>query len=99
MGHIKDHYKPVPSSPISNKTEAKAVSRSDEEEIMEKAMEHSQDTSLPTEEVQEEQALEQSQDSQLLTQRSASSFQEDESEQGMCAKKKAGSKGGKKVSL
>ena len=48
MGHIKDHYKPVPSSPISNKTEAKAVSRSDEEDQVEHTVEHSQENSLHT---------------------------------------------------
>ena len=70
MRHIKDHYKPVPASPITNQTEAKAVSRSDEEDQVEHTMEHLQD-----EEVQEEQALEDSQDSCPPPPRSASSFQ------------------------
>ena len=75
MGHIKDHYKPVPASPITNQTEAKAVSRSDEEDQVEHTVEHLQDTSIPNEEVQEEQALEESHDSCPLPPRSASSFE------------------------
>ena len=48
MRHIEDHYKPVPASPISNQTEAKAVSRSDEEDQVEHTVEHSQENSLHT---------------------------------------------------
>ena len=48
MHHIKDHHKPVLASPISNHTEAKAVSRSDEEDHVEETMKHSQENSLHT---------------------------------------------------
>ena len=48
MRHIKDHHKPAPASPISNQTEAKAVSHSDEEDQVEHTVEHSQENSLHT---------------------------------------------------
>ena len=48
MCHIKDHHKPVPASPISNQTEAKAVSCSDEEYQKEQTVQHSQDNTPPT---------------------------------------------------
>ena len=48
MRHNKDHHKPIPASPISNQTEAKAVSCSDEEDQKEETVQHSQDSTLPT---------------------------------------------------
>ena len=46
MRHIEDHHKPA--SPTSNQTEAKAVSRSDEEYQKEQTVPLSQDSTVPT---------------------------------------------------